>query len=615
MPTLIGSPPRIKLGTQPLSDNLTERLAGIEVVLSTHEPGRTTLRLLDSDYELLDGADFSGLEIGKELSVSLAEGEAATTEVFAGEIVAIGVVQAEGGKESVITVEAADGSHRLTAAAHPETWLDQTTKQIVEAVAGRHGLTPKVTGSAANLKHPYVAQAGTDHALLDQLARQIGFEWWTHGKDLHFTERPSDDGPAIKREELVSLSVRYDGRHTPSAVKVTSWDPVNTQELTATANVGDEAGALGSKASFVTKQHAAAKEAFGRDLSVGEAPVPSAEVAKTLADAIEGDLLGDGLRLEATVRGDPAVRAGTWVDLQELGTSLSGKYYVTEVRHVFGPGQDLMTDFACAPHRPERDPWQPGLRVPGLGAWGLHGPVPAVVTDVDDPSDLGRVKVKFPSLGAEIGSTWARVVAPGAGADRGLDMRPHVDDEVLVTFAHGDHAQPYVLGGVWSTTHPHPDGVAAVASSEHKRDAIRSADGALLTFHRSGEGTSDTGHEHPGDWDSELAGAVSLRSSTQSGLIVGDRIVMSTPGEDIVITNGAATITLTADGDITIEGETFSVDAASSTDIATSGGDTTVEGSKVVLKGVSEFKVDAPKTAVTSMGGIKLGSSKVEMGP
>lgn len=616
MPTQVSSPPKVKLDGSALPSGLSDRLAGIEVVLSTHAPGRAVLRLLDDDYELIDGDDFTKLSIGKELSVALAEGEASTSEVFSGEIVAIGVVQEQAGKESVITVEAADGSHRLVAAAHPTTWLESTTKQIVEDVAGRHGLTPKVTGSAASLKHAYVAQAGTDHALLDQLARQIGFEWWTHGKELHFTERPTAAGPTIKREELISWSVRYDGRHTPNAVKVTSWDAVNTKAITGTASISNEKPKLGSEAAFVTDQHEAAKKAFGKDLSVGDAPVPSAEVAKTLADAIEGDLLGDGLRLEATMHGDPDVKAGTWIELTEVGTSLSGKYYVTTVRHRFGPGQDLMTEFVCAPHRPQNDPWHPGLRVPGQGAWSLQGPVPAIVTNVDDPDGLGRVKVKLPSLGDEIESTWARIVSPGAGKDRGLDMRPRVDDEVLVAFAHGDHAQPYVLGGVWSAKHAHADKTGSQGGT-HGRDGLRSEDGGLVTFHRADD-DKGAGHEHPPEWDGaspELKGAVSLRSATKSGVIVGDKIVLSTPKKDIVITNGKATITLTEAGDIELEGESFSLKVKSKAEAKVENGDVKVEGMNIELKATSNVKVEGIKTEVKSVGGIKLGSPKVEMGP
>ena len=66
----------------------------------------------------------------------------------------------------------------------------------------------------------------------------------------------------------------------------------------------------------------------------------------------------------------------------------------------------------------------------------------AIVTDIKDPEELGRVKVKFPSLADDYESDWARVVLPGAGEDTGLVFLPDVDDEVLVAFEHGDMRRP-----------------------------------------------------------------------------------------------------------------------------------------------------------------------------
>jgi uncharacterized protein involved in type VI secretion and phage assembly len=79
-----------------------------------------------------------------------------------------------------------------------------------------------------------------------------------------------------------------------------------------------------------------------------------------------------------------------------------------------------------------------------------------VVTNTADPERLGRVKVTFPTLAAEDESSWARVVAPGAGPARGMQWLPEVDDEVLVGFELDDHTRPVVLGGLWNRTDQPP---------------------------------------------------------------------------------------------------------------------------------------------------------------
>ena len=56
--------------------------------------------------------------------------------------------------------------------------------------------------------------------------------------------------------------------------------------------------------------------------------------------------------------------------------------------------------------------------------------------------------MKYPWLSGDHASDWARVVAPGGGAQPGVEFLPEVNDEVLVGFEMGDIHYPYVLGGL-----------------------------------------------------------------------------------------------------------------------------------------------------------------------
>ena len=84
------------------------------------------------------------------------------------------------------------------------------------------------------------------------------------------------------------------------------------------------------------------------------------------------------------------------------------------------------------------------------GSHLLHGVVVGLVTNNQDPDNLGRVKVQFPWLSHENESAWARIVTPMAGNNRGLYCLPEVDDEVLVMFEQGDPSYPFVLGALWN---------------------------------------------------------------------------------------------------------------------------------------------------------------------
>ena len=107
----------------------------------------------------------------------------------------------------------------------------------------------------------------------------------------------------------------------------------------------------------------------------------------------------------------------------------------------------------------------------------LYGVVIGVVTNNQDPDRLGRVRVKFPWLGDEDESAWARIASPMAGNNRGLFMLPEVDDEVLVVFEHGDMRFPYVLGGLWNGSDAPPE---TNADGKNAVRVIRSRSGHVI---------------------------------------------------------------------------------------------------------------------------------------
>jgi uncharacterized protein involved in type VI secretion and phage assembly len=69
-----------------------------------------------------------------------------------------------------------------------------------------------------------------------------------------------------------------------------------------------------------------------------------------------------------------------------------------------------------------------------------------VVSNIDDPEGLGRIKVEYKLLGGQAESNWARIAMPFAGIDHGLFYPPEVEDEALVAFQHGNPDQPYIIG-------------------------------------------------------------------------------------------------------------------------------------------------------------------------
>ena len=107
----------------------------------------------------------------------------------------------------------------------------------------------------------------------------------------------------------------------------------------------------------------------------------------------------------------------------------------------------------------------------------LLGVAVALVTNNQDPDGLGRVKVKYPWLGDDDESYWARIVSPMAGDNRGVYFLPEVDDEVLVAFEHGSMDHAYVLGSLWNGKDKPPE---SNADGKNNHRTIRSRSGHII---------------------------------------------------------------------------------------------------------------------------------------
>jgi uncharacterized protein involved in type VI secretion and phage assembly len=78
------------------------------------------------------------------------------------------------------------------------------------------------------------------------------------------------------------------------------------------------------------------------------------------------------------------------------------------------------------------------------------GVVVALVTNVQDPEQRGRIKLHFPWLDDKHETDWVRIATMMAGGGRGSQFLPEVNDEALVAFEHNDPRFPYVIGFLWN---------------------------------------------------------------------------------------------------------------------------------------------------------------------
>ena len=564
--------PIVKVGGSPLAAAVMNDLVDLRVELSVHASGSAQLRFADSDFAHMDSGKFS---IGAELSVSITDEKNAEGEVFAGEIVAVGVDQMPGGRHQLL-VEAYDRTHRLSGTSTIKAYLKQTRDAVVKEIAGRHGLTPKA--DAAGAAEPYLLQTGTDYAFLWELARSVGFEWFADGKNLNFRKRAAGAGATVTwGDDLYRFTARYSAAEVVKSVTVQGWDSAQQKAFKGEAKdvASPKPEQLGSDAKFVKDQHGKAKGKFGQPIVVGSTNVRDAKEAEAFAASIGNDLIGAGLTMRGEAQGNPKIKPGTMLEVKNVGKSLAGKYYLTEVEHVFGAGRPLTTRFAVTGHRGSSivDAVRSGR--PSPESYG-QAPVVGVVTNTKDPENVGRVKVMFPTLGKEVESEWARVAAPGAGTERGIDFRPEVDDEVLVVFDRGDLRSPFVVGGLWNAKTKVPDAKSLDDGVTATR-VIKSRTGHVVTLSDGKKGAAAG--------DKSRFVEIKLADGKTKAMIGEAGIeIEAAKGKSFTLKAGDASITMDDKGMVTIKAKGLTIDS--------SAGDVQIKGKTVQVKGATGVKID-----------------------
>lgn len=194
------------------------------------------------------------------------------------------------------------------------------------------------------------------------------------------------------------------------------------------------------------------------------------------------------------------------------------------------------------------------LGVPEPTERRIEGVCPAMVISNTDLLTEGRIQIQVPWLPGFF--LWARVAVPMAGMARGTFFIPQVGDEVLVAFAQGDVREAYVIGSLWSTSDRPP--------------ALTQIDPTTKRIIRT-----PLGHEIEFD---ESLGTITITNIVKHKVTLGPKsIELSTVG-------GAASLTLSADGTISmVATQAISlvapdVDITGVTSNTLSGGTLTVDG-------------------------------------
>ena len=211
------------------------------------------------------------------------------------------------------------------------------------------------------------------------------------------------------------------------------------------------------------------------------------------------------------------------------------------------------------------------------GEDGIRGVAVGIVTDNQDPKDLGRVKLQFPWRDADDESYWARIATEMAGEEYGTYFLPEVEDEVLVAFENGDIHKPFVIGSLWNGEQKPPQ-----KNSNGKNDTreIRSRSDHKVAF------------------DDADDGGITIQTSAGNEIVIDDSgdsetiVVRDENGDNsLAIDSGKGSVKVDAKKELELSAQNITINGTKSVDISGNKGVTVQSKGQLKLSSKATFDI------------------------
>jgi phage protein D/phage baseplate assembly protein gpV len=413
----------------PAGDAWIRALTEVRVQQRLSVPAQCELTFTVSDPGLLD---FAVAPPGSALRVSLRGGGL----LFNGQVTAV-EYDYDASCGQVVRWRGYDLLHRLRKRQPVRAHVETSLIDLARALVADLGLKVEADTSSPTWQN-LVQFRQSDFEILTETADRCGQYFAVWDGMLHFfTLRGTGDAlPLVLGQSLLEARIELNGELACRTVTTQAWDPSRVE-----LRRGQATSARSGRNVSASLPPGVLGGSGERTLS--DACAQDDQQAEAMAQAELDQRVAREVTLWGVAEGEPRLHPGAKIVVRGVAAPCEGQYVVTSVAHRLDTEKGFVSEFSTAP--PPRPQITPGA----LAIWGT-------VTRIDDPEGLGRVRVKLPSYG-DVETDWMGVVAPGAGAGKGLLALPDVKDNVLVICANDDPTQGIVVGGLFGTTGP-PDG-------------------------------------------------------------------------------------------------------------------------------------------------------------
>ena len=432
---------------QILSLSITKEINRIPIAKMTIRDGEAS----EMTFEISNSNDFLP---GKKIAIEIGL-DGTNTQAFKGIITRHAVKVKENGN-SELHVECRDEAVRMTIGRRSRYYENTKDNRLFDELIGRYSGLQSDT-QETKLTHKELVQ----HHLTDwdfMLLRAEANAMLVNVDDgkIKVSKPDTSTQPVLQvayGSSILEFEAEMDARHQWKNVKASSWDYANQQLFQADTS---EASGFGQHGNIAGSELAETINLSAYEMSHG-----GHTIEQELQDWVNGIMLRSRLakiRGRAKFTGFAGIKPGDMVSLEGVGDRFKGKAFVTAVKHDIGEGMwDTHIQFGLDPDRYAfTHPDIPDVLAAGL-AGGVHGLQIGVVVQLEnDPDGEDRIRVRIPVIDNSDQGIWTRIASLDAGADRGAFFRPEIGDEVIVGFINDDPRDAVVLGMLHSSAKPAP---------------------------------------------------------------------------------------------------------------------------------------------------------------
>lgn len=458
--------------------------------------------------------------------------------IFKGVIVKHGI-RFSGHGGSHLRLECRDKAFKMTLGRNNRIFAETKDSDAMSTIFSANGITGQAEDTVVT-REKIIQQNATDWDFINLRAEACNKLIFVDDgsievKSVSFSGTPVAD--LAFGSGIVELETDMDARTQFASLKAQTWDSANQEPLEIDA----------ADPGFTQPGNLSASDlagVAGLDEYIYRHPGQvNQQEMQAMADSMLARSRLARCQGRVTAAGNGVIKPGVLVNLAGLGDRFNGTAYITGIKHEISGGSWLThARFGIDPE-PFSKKFANDIQAPMAAGIvpAVYGLQFGVVTDVEDPLAIGRIKVKLPLLHGDQSGCWMRLATLDAGDQRGSIFRPEIDDEVVVGFVENDPEYPVALGMLHSSAKAPP---VPGSNNNHEKGFVTRS-GMKIWFNDEKkiiEISTPGGYLVSLDEDQK---AVTIKDASNNKLVMNQDGISIESGKDLI---------LKATGDIKAEG-------------------------------------------------------------